>query len=57
MFALAPIAHAGMKTGTVAVTGPYMLKSLGIPGFLAGLIGHIAFGITVGLVYGLLAGS
>ncbi len=51
MFAFAPVAHAGMKAGTVEETGPYMLKSLGIPGFLAGTVGHIAFGITVAFVY------
>lgn len=51
MFAFAPMAHAGMKAGTVEETGPYMLKSLGIPGFLAGTVGHIAFGVTVALVY------
>lgn len=56
MFALAPIAHAGMKAGTVEETGPYMLKSLGFVGFLAGLVGHVAFGLTVGLIYELLSG-
>jgi uncharacterized membrane protein YagU involved in acid resistance len=55
MFAFAPIAHAGMKAGTVEETGPYMLKSLGFVGFLAGMVGHIVFGMTVGLVYGLLS--
>ncbi|NJN54064.1 MAG: hypothetical protein HC804_04490 [Anaerolineae bacterium] len=55
MFAFAPIAHAGMQAGTVQETGAYMLKSLGMVGFMAGLMGHIAFGVTVTLVYGLLA--
>jgi len=57
MFALAPMAHAGMLAGTIEETGAYMLKSLGITGFFAGLVGHIIFGIVVGLVYGLTVGS
>ena len=32
-----------------------MLKSLSFVGYLAGLVGHVAFGETVGLVYGLLS--
>ena len=54
MFAFAPIAHAGMKAGLIEETGPYMLKSLGVVGFVAGLAGHMVFGIVVALVYGLL---
>ncbi len=57
MFAFAPLIHAGMKAGTIEPTGAYMLKSLGILGFIAGTIGHIAFGITVGLTYILLGGG
>ena len=53
MFAFAPMVHAGMQAGTVEETGPYMLKSLGVPGFVAGLVGHIVFGMVVGLGYGL----
>ena len=56
MFALAPKVHAGMQAGTVQTTGSYMLQSLGIVGFIAGLVGHIVFGITVGLIYGLIIG-
>ncbi len=56
MFALAPLAHAGMKAGTVEVTGPYMLTSLGPGGFVAGLIGHVLFGLTVAVVYGMWTG-
>ncbi len=52
MFAFAPLAHAGMQAGRVQRVGPYMLHSLGIPGFVAGLIGHIVFGMIIGLVYG-----
>jgi hypothetical protein len=55
MFAFAPLAHAGMKAGTIQPTGPYMLQSLGLPGFLAGLVGHIIFGLVVASIYGVLA--
>lgn len=57
MFALAPVAHAGMQAGTIEETGAYMLKSLGITGFFAGLVGHVVFGLVVGLVYGVMVGS
>ena len=57
MFALAPQLHAGMKAGTVEITGPYMLQSLGFTGFIAGMVGHIIFGVTVALVYGLIIGN
>jgi len=50
MFAFAPLAHAGMKAGTVKETGAYMLKSLGFTGFIAGMVGHIVFGLVVALV-------
>lgn len=56
MFGLAPIMHAGMKSGLIEETGPYMLKSLGVAGFIAGLIGHIVFGLVVAVVYSALAG-
>ena len=55
MFAFAPMFHAGIKAGTVKETGAYMTKSLGVIGFFGGLIGHVVFGITVGLIYSLLA--
>jgi hypothetical protein len=57
MFAFAPIVHAGMKAGTVQPTGAYMLKSLGFLGFIAGMIGHIVFGIVVALIYMGLGGN
>lgn len=57
MFNFAPLIHAGMKAGTIEPTGAYMLKSLGVVGFIAGTVGHIAFGITVGLTYLLLGGT
>jgi hypothetical protein len=54
MFAFAPMVHAGMRAGTVKEAGAYMGKSLGVMGFFGGLIGHIVFGVTVGLIYSLL---
>lgn len=57
MFGLAPLVHAGMQAGTVEETGPYMLKSLGVVGFVAGLVGHIVFGLAVTGVYSLLGGT
>jgi hypothetical protein len=57
MFAFAPFVHADMRAGIIQETGPYMLKSLGTTGFIAGTVGHVVFGMTVGLVYGLIAGN
>ena len=57
MFAFAPYAHAGMKAGTVEKTGAYMLKSLGFMGFIAGMVGHIVFGVVVALTYMVIAGN
>jgi uncharacterized membrane protein YagU involved in acid resistance len=53
MFAFAPMIHAGMRAGTVKKAGAYMTKSLGMMGFFGGLIGHIVFGVTIGLIYSL----
>jgi hypothetical protein len=55
-FAFAPHVHAGIKVGSVKEPGAFMLKSLGVVGFIGGLIGHIIFGITVALVYGWIGG-
>ena len=57
MFAFAPRVHAGMKAGTVDKTGPYMWQSLGVFGFIAGMLGHIVFGGVVALIYMWLGGS
>lgn len=57
MFAFAPLAHAGMKAGTVAPTGPYMLGSLGAAGLIAGTVGHVVFGLVVTWVYLVLGGT
>ncbi len=57
VFAFVPKVHAGMKAGQVQESGAYMLKALGIMGFIGGAMGHVVFGVTVGLVYGLIIGS
>ena len=51
MFAFAPHVHARMKAGTVEKTGGYMWQSLGLFGFMAGMLGHIVFGVVVALIY------
>jgi hypothetical protein len=33
-----------------------MLRSLGFVGFIAGMVGHIVFGMVVALVYGMFVG-
>jgi len=57
MFAFAPLVHAGMKAGNVPETGAYMLKSLGFVGFIAGMVGHIIFGLAVAITYSVLGGT
>ena len=57
MFIFAPKVHAGMKAGLVKEAGPYMLNALGTMGFIAGLLGHIVFGVVVTVVYAWLGGS
>ncbi len=49
-----PMMHAGIRAGSVQAPGVYMLSSGGAMGFMGGLIGHVLFGLVVGLVYGLL---
>jgi hypothetical protein len=51
IFAFVPKIHAGMKAGLVKESGPYMLKALGMIGFVGGMVGHVVFGVTVALVY------
>ena len=45
--------HAGVKAGTVNAPGVYMANNGGMMAFMGGLIGHVLFGLTVALVYGL----
>ena len=50
-----PILHAGIKAGTVKAPGIYMTNNGGPKGFMGGLVGHIVYGITVALIYSLIA--
>ena len=45
--------NAGMRAGTVKAPGRYMLQLGGSMGFFGGLMAHIIYGLTVGLVYGI----
>lgn len=45
--------HAGVKAGMVNAPGVYMMNDGGMMAFMGGLIGHVIFGLTVALVYGL----
>ena len=50
-----PMLHAGIKSGTVKAPGVYMTNNGGAKGFMGGLVGHIVYGITVALIYTLIA--
>ena len=52
LFGLLPYVNAGMRAGVVQTPGRYLLK-LGNMAFFGGLMSHIVFGLTVGLVYGI----
>jgi hypothetical protein len=45
--------HAGARAGTFTAPGYYLRNMGGSTGFIAGLVSYIAYGLTVGLVYGL----
>ncbi len=47
-----PMMHAGIKSGSVAAPGVFMLNNGGMMSFMGGLMGHIIYGVTVALVYG-----
>jgi hypothetical protein len=46
-----PVAHAGIKEGTVQAPGVFMLNQDGLMAFVGGLMGHMLFGLVVALVY------
>jgi hypothetical protein len=48
---LVPMVHVGVKSGEVISPGVFMMNNDGVMAFMGGLIGHIAFGLVVGLVY------
>ncbi len=46
-----PLVHAGLRTGVVTAPGFYMTKLLGPAAFVAGLLNHMLFGLTVAFFY------
>ena len=56
MMAGMPMMHQGIKAGDVEDPGMFMLKKGGMMGFIGGLMGHMAFGLVVGIVYQALVG-
>ena len=46
-----PMMHAGIKSGAVKAPGMWMTANGGMMSFVGGLIGHMAFGLAVALVY------
>jgi hypothetical protein len=48
-----PMVHAGIKSGAVKAPGLWMTNNGGMMAFVGGLIGHLAFGLVVALVYNL----
>lgn len=47
-----PIMHAGVRAGTTKAPGYWMTANgNGMMAFVGGLIGHVVFGLVVGLVY------
>ncbi len=51
LFAMVPIMHAGIKAGEVKAPGLYMTNMGGTMGFIGGMMGHLLFGLVVGVVY------
>lgn len=45
--------NAAVRAGVMENPGIYMLNTGGVKAFMGGLIGHILYGVTVALVYGL----
>lgn|SRR5574341_102306 len=50
---MVPMVHLGIKQGTAKAPGLWMTNNGGIMAFVGGLIGHLAFGLVVALVYSL----
>lgn len=55
MTGMMPMMHQGIKSGEVSAPGMYM-NSMGMMGFVGGLMGHMVFGLVVGIVYQAIAG-
>jgi len=48
-----PLMHAGIRSGAVKAPGLWMTNNGGMMAFVGGLIGHLAFGLVVALIYNL----
>lgn len=48
-----PLMHVGIRRGEVKAPGLWMTNNGGMLAFVGGLIGHLAFGLVVALVYNL----
>lgn len=57
MTGMMPMMHAGIRSGQVEAPGVYMTRLGGMLGFVGGLMGHVVFGLVVGLTYGLITGD
>lgn len=57
MTGMMPLMHAGIRSGKVPAPGVYMIRLGGLLGFVGGLLGHVVFGLAVGLAYGLITGD
>jgi hypothetical protein len=51
LIGLLPYVHAGIRAGTFTEPGRYLHKLDAQMGFFGGLMSHLIFGLTVGLVY------
>jgi uncharacterized membrane protein YagU involved in acid resistance len=51
---LIPMLHLGIRRGEVKAPGVWMTNGGGMMAFVAGLLGHMIFGVVVALVYSLL---
>lgn len=48
-----PMMHVGIKSGEVQAPGLWMTNNGGMMAFAGGLMGHMAFGLVVALIYNL----
>lgn len=53
LMGLLSAAHAGIRSGTVKDPGRYLRNLDASMGFFGGLMSHLVYGLTVGLVYNL----
>lgn len=51
LIGLLPYVHAGIRAGTFTEPGRYLRKLDASMGFFGGLMSHIIYGLTVGLIY------